>query len=203
MALIGRLHGKLVAKQPPQLLLDVHGVGYEIEAPMSTFYSLPPVGSETILHTHLSIREDAHVLFGFATEAERKLFRVLIKVNGVGPKLALGVLSGMPVEQFVRCIEDGDATTLTRLPGVGKKTAERLLVEMRDRLRDFDNPVALPGMVSAAPITRSGAEADAISALIALGYKPNEAAKAIEGIETSSLTSEEIIRRALQKMVRK
>ena len=202
--MIGRLRGVLLTKNPPQLVLDVHGVGYEIEAPMSTFYVLPVAGGEVSLFTHLSVREDAHVLFGFATEPERRLFRSLIKVSGIGPRMALGILSGMPVDQFVRCVESDDVTTLTRVPGIGKKTAERLVVEMRDRLKDFDSPLALATAVpgsTAAMRSRPLAEADAISALIALGYKPAEAAKAVEALEVADLPSEEIIRHALQRMV--
>ena len=135
--MIGFLRGKLVHKAPPFLVLDVQGVGYEVEAPMTTFYDLPAINEEIKLHTHLVVREDAHILFGFSTEADRTLFRTLIKVNGVGPKLALTILSGQSAEEFHRCIQDNDTQTLVRLPGVGKKTAERLVIEMRDRLPDL------------------------------------------------------------------
>ena len=138
--MIGHLRGRLAAKHPPQLLIDVGGVGYEVEAPMSTFYGLPAVGAEVSLHTHLVVREDAHVLFGFGTERERSLFRELIKVSGVGPRIALGILSGISVDDFHRCVEASDAASLTRVPGIGRKTAERLIVEMRDRLKALAGP---------------------------------------------------------------
>ena len=143
--MIGFLRGRLTAKHPPQLLVDVGGVGYELEAPMSTFYGLPATGAEVSLFTHLVVREDAHILFAFGTERERKLFRELLKVSNVGPKLALALLSGMNVESFLACIEAQDVDTLVRIPGVGRKTAERLVVEMRDRIKGFG---AIPGLVS-------------------------------------------------------
>ena len=142
--MIGRLTGTLLAKQPPALLLDVAGVGYELEAPMTTFYTLPAVGETVTLHTHLVVREDAHLLFGFASEDERRLFRALIKVSGVGARLALTILSGVSADEFVRCVQDSDTATLVRLPGIGKKTAERLIVEMRDRLDDWQQQVRMP-----------------------------------------------------------
>ena len=135
--MIGRIKGVLLSKKPPVLLVDVHGVGYEIDAPMSTFYQLGETGSDVVLHTHLVVREDAHQLFGFATETERRLFRALIKVTGVGAKMALTILSGSSADEFARYVQDNDTASLTRLPGVGKKTAERLIVEMRDRLTDW------------------------------------------------------------------
>ncbi len=195
--MIGRLRGMLVWKQAPHLLLDVQGVGYEIEAPMTTFYELPPVGSEITLHTHLAVREDAHLLFGFATERERVLFRQLLKVNGIGAKMALTILSGIAADAFARCVRDNDIATLTRLPGVGKKTAERLIIEMRDKVLGAGSAteiidVAKVGVVTDAP------ENDATSALVSLGYKPAEASRMIQGINAAGLTSEEIIRRALQ-----
>ncbi|HET7674035.1 MAG TPA: Holliday junction branch migration protein RuvA [Gammaproteobacteria bacterium] len=194
--MIGYLKGALAEKQPPRLTLDVHGVGYEIEAPMSTFYSLPAIGEPLTLLTHLSIREDAHVLYGFATAAERNLFRNLIRVNGVGPKLALTILSGISVEGFTRCVEMRDGAALTRLPGVGKKTAERLIVEMRDRLDTAPGAGATPGTLAAHPAD------EAQSALIALGYKPQEAAAMIRAVGGDDLGAEEIIRRALKQAVR-
>ena len=193
--MIGLLRGKLLRKQPPQLLVDVQGVGYEVEAPMSTFYGLPEVGSEVVLHTHLSIREDAHVLFGFGSEAERRFFRSLIKVNGVGPKLALTILSGISVDGFVRCVQEDDTAALTRLPGIGKKTAERLVVEMRDRLDDVGAPALVPG-------ARANPRDEALSALVSLGYKPQEAAAMLRGVKDEGLSSEELIRRALQGALR-
>jgi Holliday junction DNA helicase RuvA len=198
--MIGRLSGQLLVRQPPQLLIDVNGVGYEVEAPMSTFYSLPEVGDRVTLHTHLVVREDAHTLFGFATENERAMFRALIKVNGVGAKLALTILSGISADDFIRCIMDGDAAALTRLPGVGKKTAERLIVEMKDVLKKWQAEAGEDTSTSpvAALVKANDAVADAVSALIALGYKPPEASRMVRGIETKGLGSEEIIRRALQ-----
>ena len=199
--MIGFLRGRIVSKQPPVLLVDVGGVGYEVEAPMSTFYELPEAGSEVTLHTHLVVREDAHLLFAFATESERWLFRQLIKVSGVGARVALTILSGASVEQFARAIQDGDAASLTRLPGIGKKTAERLVVEMRDRFKDAATGHAtLPANFGAAP---ASAADEAFDALVALGYKPPEAMRMIKGVETDGLASEEIIRRALQATVRK
>ena len=193
--MIGFLRGKLLRKQPPHLLIDVQGVGYEVEAPMSTFYDLPDVGSEVVLHTHLSIRDDAHVLFGFGSEAERRFFRSLIKVNGVGPKLALTILSGISVDGFVRCVQENDTASLTRLPGIGKKTAERLVVEMRDRLDDVGGAAIAAG-------ARANPRDEALSALVSLGYKPQEAAQMLRGVKEEGLSSEELIRRALQGALR-
>jgi len=202
--MIGRLHGVLLAKQPPQLLIDVQGVGYEVEAPMSTFYQLPALGTTVTLHTHLVVREDAHLLFGFASERERQLFRTLIKVNGVGPKLALPILSGISPDELVRSLQENDTAALVRLPGVGKKTAERLLVEMRDRLDDWQTDGVLPVAMAAptAPTARDE-ERDALSALVSLGYKPQEASRLISGVACEGLSSEEIIRAALKLAVKK
>ena len=198
--MIGRLRGTLISKQPPALLLDVQGVGYEVEAPMSTFYQLPEVGEEAVLHTHLIVREDAHVLCGFASENERSMFRALIKINGVGAKLALAILSGMSADEFARCIHENDTAGLTRLPGVGKKTAERLIVEMKDRLSDWqDNVVSLP--TGEAQVQAASGEREAVSALIALGYKPQEASKMVASVDTDNLTSEDIIKAALKAVV--
>jgi Holliday junction DNA helicase RuvA len=197
--MIGRLCGEIVYKRPPQLMLDVSGVGYEVEAPMSTFYVLPEVGVKVTLLTHLAIRDDAHVLYGFAKEGERELFRSLLKVSGVGAKMALAILSGMNAEAFARCVQAADTAALTRLPGVGKKTAERLIVEMRDRL---DRLEMIPGAaVSSAHVAApaSGSPSDeAVSALVALGYKPAEAERMIRGVENPELNSEELIRAALK-----
>lgn len=199
--MIGFLRGRIVSKQPPVLLLDVGGVGYEVEAPMSTFYELPDAGSEVMLHTHLVVREDAHLLFAFATESERWLFRQLIKVSGVGARVALTILSGASVEQFARAVQEGDFASLTRLPGIGKKTAERLVVEMRDRLKDAATGSAvLSANFGAAPVSPAD---EAFDALVALGYKPPEATRMIKGVEGEGLASEEIIRRALQATIRK
>ena len=201
--MIGRIRGILIEKQPPLLLLDVHGVGYEIQAPMTTFYKLPALREEVSLHTHLIVREDAHLLFGFATEHERRLFRDLLRVNSVGPKVALAILSGMEADQFIACIQSGDVARLTRLPGVGKRTAERLVVEMRDRLADWGEvEAAISG--GAGTVAAAGADAigDAVSALIALGYKPNEASRYVHAVAAEDMNSESIIREALKGIAR-
>ncbi len=198
--MIGRITGVLLEKHPPQLLVDVHGVGYEIEATMTTIYKLPEVGHQVSLYTHLQVREDAHLLYGFHTTSERQLFRTLLKVNGVGAKLALTILSGMEADAFARCVQEKDTASLVRLPGVGKKTAERLIVEMRDRLNDWEPAAVLPGQ-SSGPVAQTQAAdpvADAISALIALGYKPQEASKHVHGLDTDGMDSETIIRLALK-----
>ena len=200
--MIGRLRGKVLEKHAPELLLDVNGVGYELLAPMTTFYRLGD-GNDVVLHTHLVVREDAHLLFAFYTREERTLFRELIKVNGVGPKLALAILSGIEGEAFVRCVQDGDVATLTRIPGVGKKTAERLVVEMRDRLKvlgEVELRGGQPTFITAAPATPAQ---DAQSALESLGYKPAEAAKAVAAANREEgLSSEELIRRALKSLAK-
>jgi Holliday junction DNA helicase RuvA len=199
--MIGFLRGKLVHKAPPHLVLDVHGVGYEIEAPMTTFYDLPVIGAEIILHTHLVVREDAHILFGFSTEADRSMFRTLIKINGVGPKLALTILSGQSAEEFHRCIRNNDTQALVRLPGVGKKTAERLIIEMRDRLPDIigSTGVSIDAMQQLVP---GNPKQEAISALCSLGYKPLDASKMVQNISTEGKSCEDIIRLALQGSIR-
>ena len=202
--MIGRLRGVLVWKQPPSLMIDAHGVGYELEASLTTFQTLPEVGMEITLHTHLAVREDAHTLYGFAHLAERALFRELIRVSGVGPRLALLILSGMSVELFGRCVRDGDAVSLTRLPGIGKKTAERLIIELRDRIGELGHDsaaVGLTGGAIAAPAARPAE--DAISALVSLGYKLQEASRMVQSLETDGLSSEAIIRLALQAQVRR
>jgi len=200
---IGRLHGKLLSKHPPELLLDVMGVGYEVEAPMSTFYQLPDVGEDVVLHTHLVVREDAQLLYGFYSLAERSMFRSLIRINGVGPKLALTILSGISADEFSRAIFDNDVATLTRLPGVGKKTAERLVVELRDKLDAGFMPStgarSGAGLVSA---EASNPVSDAVSALIALGYKAPEASRMVRAVDANGLAAEEIIRTALQAAAR-
>ena len=199
--MIGQLRGHLLWKQPPWVAVDVNGVGYEVEVPMSTFYSLPAVGEPLTLITHLAVRDDAHLLFGFASQSERQLFRDLIKVNGVGARLALTILSGTSVDDFVNTVREGDSARLTRLPGVGKKIAERLVVEMRDRLGDGEGTAAgLPGVsgVSAS----LGPEGEAREALVALGYKSQEAQKLLRGVSEPGLNSEELIRRALRAAVK-
>ena len=201
--MIGFLRGKLVHKAPPFLVLDVQGVGYEVEAPMTTFYDLPAINEEIKLHTHLVVREDAHILFGFSKEADRALFRTLIKVSGVGPKLALTILSGQSAEEFHRCIHDNDTLALVRLPGVGKKTAERLVIEMRDRLPDLGDSTMSSTDKSGASISAvSNAKQEAISALCSLGYKPLDASKMVQNISAEGKSCEDIIRLALQGAVR-
>jgi Holliday junction DNA helicase RuvA len=201
--MIGYLSGRVRQKQPPYLLLDVHGVGYEIEATMATFYAMPEAGSEFALYTHLIVREDAQLLYGFASETERTLFRALIKVSGVGARLALAILSGMSVNNFIRCVQARDAAALVRLPGVGKKTAERLIVEMADRLADgatVDVPV--PGHDGAVAAAADDPVADAVSALIALGYKPAEASRMIREVAAGVADNREaLIKAALQASV--
>ncbi|MFV1972700.1 MAG: Holliday junction branch migration protein RuvA [Thiohalobacterales bacterium] len=196
--MIGLLRGKILGKQPPQLLLDVHGVGYEIAAPMTTFYDLPDVGAEIVLYTHLAVREDAHTLYGFVRLSDRDLFRSLLRVNGVGAKLALTILSGMDAGAFAACIEAGDTAALVRLPGVGKKTAERLVIEMRDRLAAV---AGVPASVAVAGSSSTSPTKEAVTALIGLGYKPQEASRMVRGLDTRDLSSEDIIRTALQATV--
>ena len=201
--MIGQLRGKLIHKQPPHLLIDVQGVGYEIEAPMTTFYNLPATGEEILIYTHLVVRDDAHLLFGFASTSERHMFRTLIKINGVGAKMALTILSGIETDDFARCIQENDSVRLTRLPGVGKKTAERLIIEMRDRLKDWDNKDAISATIQNTPgEDNRNHTADAISALISLGYKPQEASRFVHIVATEAMESEEIIREALKASVK-
>lgn len=199
--MIGTLRGILVAKAPPQLLLEVGGVGYELEAPMSTFYTLPAIGQELHLLTHLVVREDAHTLYGFATETERRLFRDLLRVTGIGPRLALAILSGTSVEAFTQCVLAQDVGALTKIPGVGRKTAERLLVEMRDRLQAVAQLAGTPLSGDGGP-AGIGAEAEALSALVALGYKPVEASRLLKGVSMPGASTEDLIRGALQSAAR-
>ena len=199
--MIGRLRGVLVYKQPPYLMLDVNGVGYELEAPMSTFYDLPEQGRQVTLSTHLVVRDDAHILYGFGSESERGLFRALLKVSGVGAKMALAILSGMSADEFARCVQSDDSAALVRLPGIGKKTAERLIVEMRDRIDSLGGiatGVAPPAARGGAPVLADTPVSEAVGALIALGYKPNEASRMVRAVESADLSSEEIIRAALK-----
>jgi Holliday junction DNA helicase RuvA len=199
--LIGHLKGILSAKHPPGLVIDVQGVGYEVEAPMSTFYELPGLGESVTLLTHLVVREDAHVLYGFATEAERGLFRSLVKVSGVGAKMALAILSGISVEGFVLCVQQQDHASLVKVPGIGKKTAERLLVEMRDRIAEgFGSTPFQPLAGSAQAADPRG---EAFGALVSLGYKPAEVSQMLKKIPESDDSTEEIIRRVLQNLARK
>ncbi|QJI44608.1 Holliday junction branch migration protein RuvA [Pseudomonas sp. ADAK2] len=205
--MIGRLRGTLAEKQPPHLILDVNGLGYELEVPMTTLYRLPSVGEPLTLHTHLVVREDAQLLYGFASKRERDFFRELIRLNGVGPKLALALMSSLEVDELVRCVQSQDTSALTKVPGVGKKTAERLLVELKDRFKAWETVPAMfalvpnqPGGLDA-PAPTVNAESDAISALVSLGYKPQEASKAITSIKEKGLSSEDLIRRALKGMI--
>ena len=201
--MIGRLRGTLAEKHPPFLILDVGGVGYEVEVPMTTLYRLPSVGEPLTLHTHLVVRKDAQLLYGFAEKREREFFRELIRLNGVGPKLALALMSGLEVDELVRCVQAGDTSTLVKVPGVGKKTAERLLVELKDRFKAWETLPGMTGLViepsSVSPV--SSAESDALSALISLGYKPQEASRAVAAVKEDGLSSEEMIRRALKGML--
>jgi Holliday junction DNA helicase RuvA len=191
--MIGSVRGRIASKTPPQLTVEVGGLGYELEAPLSTFFHLPAVGEEVRLLTHLVVREDAHVLYAFATEEERRLFRSLIRVSGVGPRIALALLSGISVTAFAECVQREDIAALTRVPGVGRKTAERLIVEMRDRLAA---PEASPGATAAGG--PASAEAEAYDALVALGYRPAEATRLLKEAGPGTHSTEELIRRALQ-----
>jgi Holliday junction DNA helicase RuvA len=195
---IGFVRGKLVVKAPPHLTVDVGGVGYDIEAPMSTFYTLPALGSEVRLLTHLVVREDAHILYGFGTQEERALFRNLLKVSQIGPKIALAILSGVSVEGFATLVKLQDSAALTKIPGVGRKTAERVLMEMRDRL-DALNEAAISGAI---PMTPSSVEGEAWTALVALGYKPAEVTAMLKPLAGQGGSAEDMIRRALQGTVR-
>ncbi len=196
--MIGFLKGRLAIKQPPLLMVDVNGVGYELEAPMSTFYGLPGTGEPVALFTHLVVREDAHILFGFGTDSERRLFRSLLKISGVGPKMALGILSGASVEDFLRTIEAEDVTMLTRIPGIGRKTAERILIEMRDNVQKLSAPTPSAAGLGAAPTAQS----EAFSALIALGYKPPEVTRLLKSADEPGLSTTDLIRRALKSAVK-
>lgn len=195
--MIGRLSGKLVQKEPPALLIDVNGVGYELEAPMTTFYDLPAAGEAVTLHTHLVVRDDAHLLYGFSRENQRRLFRSLLKVSGVGPRVALAILSGLTTEEFSACIITEDVARITRVPGIGRKTAERLIVEMRDKVQEEDTIAAgaRPQVDGEAQLNPVG---EAVSALMALGYKPNEASRLVRTVESDGLNTEGIIRQALK-----
>lgn len=195
--MIGSLTGRIASKSPPQVVVEVGGVGYELQAPMSTFFLLPDVGAQVRLLTHMVVREDAHVLYGFGSESERRLFRSLLKVSGVGPKMALALLSGLSVEDFEDCVRREDATVLVRVPGVGRKTAERLIVELRDR---FDQ---LPGdAVAGGPTPTATPANEAFDALVALGYKAAEATRLLKSAAPGAQSTEELIRRALKGAVR-
>ncbi|NIG98610.1 MAG: Holliday junction branch migration protein RuvA [Serratia symbiotica] len=201
--MIGRLRGNILEKQPPLVLLEANGVGYKVYMPMTCFYQLPELGQEAIVFTHFVVREDAQLLYGFNDKQERALFRELIKVNGVGPKLALAILSGMSAQQFVSAVEHEEITTLIKLPGVGKKTAERLVVEMKDRFKGLNGHLCTNSSRSNLPATAvqttdKDTEAEAISALVALGYKPQEACRMVSKITKSGADCETLIRDALR-----
>ena len=194
--MIASLSGTLIAKQPPLLVIDVGGVGYEVEAPLSVFYDLPEVGKPLVLLTHLQIKDDGHTLFGFNSESQRTLFRQLLKISGIGAKLALTILSGATSDELARFVSEGDSASLTRLPGIGKKTAERIIIELRDKLDYLSAPVSLSGGVtSRAP---ASAASEATHALAALGFKPQEASRLIRLVSRPEMSAEEIIRLALQ-----
>jgi len=210
---IGRLRGTLIEKVAPDIVIECAGVGYEVSMPMTSIYALPELDEQAIIYTHFIVREDAQLLYGFANKVERKLFRLLIKVNGVGPKLALAILSGMSANQFVSCVNHDDVTAIVKIPGVGKKTAERLLIEMRDKLKDFQSQAimntpatdAMPEQLSAEytfvdPIINDE-RGDATNALISLGYKQAQADKAVKQVYSQGMSSEDIIRDALKSML--
>jgi len=199
--MIGFLKGRLALKQPPSLMVDVNGVGYELEAPMSTFYGLPAAGEPVALFTHLVVREDAHILFGFGTDSERRLFRALLKVSGVGPKIALGILSGASVDDFLRIIEAEDLAMLTRIPGIGRKTAERVIIEMRDSVQKLTGSAPASGSALGA-LGALTPQSEAYSALIALGYKPPEVTRMLKSADEPGLSTTEIIRRALKSVAK-
>ncbi len=199
--MIGRIQGILLDVQisPGMALVDVQGMGYEIEIPFSTLERLPALGSHVVLYTHLVIREDAHILFGFAEPRERQLFRTLIRINGVGPKLALAILSGMEPAQLLRALHHSDVAALTRIPGIGKKTAERLIIELRDRLGGLDHP---PSSTDSLPLESVDPRNEAEAALIALGYKPADALRALRQIESPAMDTAGLIRQALRQINR-
>lgn len=203
--MIGYLRGTLLEKQPPHVLLDVNGVGYELEVPMTTLFQLPAVGDPLVLHVHLVVREDAQLLYGFYAKRDRALFRELIRLNGVGPKLALALMSGMSVDELIQCVNAEDTSRLMKVPGVGKKTADRLLVELKDRFKNWDS-TPLAGQAGIEPaglstVTQAhSAEKDAVGALISLGFKPAEASRSVSVVFEEGLTSEDLIRRALKGM---
>jgi len=192
--MIGRIRGLLLEKEPPAMLVDVAGVGYELEAPMTTFYELPSMGAEITLYTHMVVREDAHLLFGFSRASQRSLFRSLLKVSGIGPRVALAILSGMNEQEFALCVSSEDISRITKVPGIGKKTAERLVIEMRDKV---EAATLLPKSVSAT-MTQMDPASEAVSALMALGYKGNEASRLVRNVSGDDLSTEDIIRQALR-----
>ena len=200
--MIGRIRGILVDKKPPEIQVDVGGICYEVQVPMSTLYQLPEVGKELNLHTHFVVREDAQLLYGFFEEKDKSMFRSLIKINGVGPKMALGILSSMEADEFVRAVRSNDINAMVKMPGIGKKTAERLLIEMRDRLSDWDAGGEERSAPSAASVSASITN-DAETALVSLGYKPQQAAHAIAQVLKANSEiedSEQLIRQSLKSM---
>ncbi len=212
--MIGRLRGTLVEKISPEILIECAGVGYEVTMPMTSIYALPELEQQATIYTHFVVREDAQLLYGFANKVERKLFRLLIKVNGVGPKLALAILSNMSADQFVSCVRHDDVTAIVKIPGVGKKTAERLLIEMRDRLKDWQSqqinsvinsddamPEQLSRELNNETTFISDNKGDAINALVSLGYKQVQADKAVKAVYNPDMSSEDIIRDALKSML--
>lgn len=211
--MIGRLRGTLVEKNSPEILIECAGVGYEVTMPMTSIYALPELEQQATIYTHFVVREDAQLLYGFANKVERKLFRLLIKVNGVGPKLALAILSNMSADQFVSCVRHDDITAIVKIPGVGKKTAERLLIEMRDRLKDWQAqqihlvsddgviPEQLSAELSQETTFVNDNKGDAINALLSLGYKQVQADKAVKSVYNRGMSSEDIIRDALKSMI--
>ncbi|NKB63347.1 MAG: Holliday junction branch migration protein RuvA [Gammaproteobacteria bacterium] len=200
--MIGFLKGKLLQKLPPFILLDVNGVGYELEAPMATFYMLPQENEEVSLFTHLVVREDAQLLFGFSDQAQRQLFRLLLRINGVGPKVALAILSTLSAEEFVFCIRNEDADTLVRVPGIGKKTAERMIIDMRDRISELGESGSGEGSTTHSEVLQTPIQ-DAIGALVSLGYKPVEANKAVRAVESEHSKRDDLIRNALQYLTKR
>ncbi len=198
--MIGRIRGVLVDKKPPEIQIDVAGICYEVQVPMSTLYQLPELGKELTLHTHFVVREDAQLLYGFFEEKDKSMFRSLIKINGVGPKMALGILSSMEANEFVRAVRSNDINAMVKMPGIGKKTAERLLIEMRDRLKDWD---AEEGNTKESVSASASITSDAETALTSLGYKPQQAAHAIAAVLKTNPEiqgSEELIRHSLKSM---
>ena len=208
--MIGRLRGILIEKQAPEIVLECNGVGYEVTLPMTSFYHLPAIEQEAVIYTHFVVREDAQLLYGFANPTERELFRLLIKVNGVGPKLGLAILSNMSAGQFVHCVNLDDVATIVKIPGVGKKTAERLLIEMRDKLKNWGQDTATPCTDSfpmdtltgdASLVLLNNTKDDAVTALVSLGYKHVQADRAVKAVYVADKTSEELIRDALKSMI--
>jgi len=199
--MIGFLRGTLHEKQAPQVVIDVNGLGYVVETPMSSFFDLPAMGEQVMLRTHLVVREDAHILYGFLTEQERALFRSLIKVNGVGPKVALAILSGVSVGDFCSWISDDNVAALVRIPGIGKKTAERLVLDMRDRLPEQTSGSA--GVTTGLTAKALSPVDEAVSALVALGYKQSDAEKRVRAVANDDANSEQLIRSALQSAIKK